>query len=159
MRKTFPKWVDIGTGAGFPGLPLKIAHPEIQLTLVDSIGKKIEFCRHVSNLLQIETQTIAKRAEELGQDSQYREKFDCACARAVANLPTLCELLLPLIKIGGVAIIQKSYSAYDEIAKADNALDVLGGKIDKTKIIQLKHNKDDRLIIQIRKINHTGKIS
>jgi len=100
--------IDIGTGAGFPGIPLKIIMPRLQLTLVESVGKKLEFCRHIVDILGLENVTcLQARAEELGLAREHREKYDWAVARAVANLPVLAEYLLPLVRIGGGMLAQK----------------------------------------------------
>ena len=148
-------WIDIGTGAGFPGLPIKIVHPKIKMTLVDSVEKKIKFCDHILRLMDITATTLINRAEEIGHNSQMRESFDCAVARAVANLSTLCELGLPLVKVGGLLIAQKSVSAFNEIELARNALNILGGTVDRVEKIHLENVDDDRLLIQIRKIKAT----
>src|SRR4030066_1740382 len=94
--------IDIGTGAGFPGIPIKIIYPKMQLTLVESVGKKAEFCRHVVNSLDLHgVEVVQERAEVLGQNPSYREQYDWAVARAVAILPVLAEYLLPLVRVGG----------------------------------------------------------
>src|SRR4030042_5924620 len=101
-EKNIGRMIDIGTGAGFPGIPLKIIHPKMQLTLVESVGKKAEFCRHVVNILDLQgVEVVQERAEVLGQTPSYGARFDWAVARAVAILPVLAEYLLPLVRVGG----------------------------------------------------------
>ncbi|HSB65642.1 MAG TPA: 16S rRNA (guanine(527)-N(7))-methyltransferase RsmG, partial [Anaerolineales bacterium] len=131
MREPVPvKLVDIGTGAGFPGIPLKIMAPKIQLTLVESVGKKAEFCRHVVKILDLQgVDVVQERAEALGQDPNYRERYDWAVARAVAILPVLAEYLLPLVRVGGGMLAMKGESGPAEAHTADHALRVLGGHL------------------------------
>jgi 16S rRNA (guanine527-N7)-methyltransferase len=120
--------IDIGTGAGFPGIPLKIADPTLHLVLVESVEKKAAFCRHILQTLELKNaEVVVDRAEALGQDTLYREQFDCAVARAVAALPILLEYLLPLVKIGGIVIAQKGTAVEEEISLAKNACAILGG--------------------------------
>ncbi len=122
--------IDIGTGAGFPGLVLKILYPDLQLTLVESVGKKANFCRHVVEQLHMKkVETITARAEEVGQMPMHREKYDWAVARAVANLPVLVEYLLPLVKPGGAALAQKGGTGPNEAVKAEGAIKILGGRL------------------------------
>ena len=126
--------IDVGTGAGFPGIPLKIMLPNIRLTLVDSIGKKVNFCSHIVNILKLENVNVFKaRAEELGRDPEHREHYDLAVARAVANLSTLAEYLLPLVKIGGIVLAQKGESGPAEAHKAEKGIKLLGGHISQFK--------------------------
>ena len=111
--------VDIGTGAGFPGIPLKIMLPEMRLTLVESVGKKSEFCRHMVNILQLDgVEVLTVRAEDMGQLQLYRERFDWAVARAVAAMPVLVEYLLPLVRVGGGMLAQKGENAHAEVQSA-----------------------------------------
>jgi len=120
--------IDIGTGAGFPGFPLKIVDPALHVVLVESVEKKAAFCRHIIQKLDLkETEVVVERAEAVGQNILYREQFDCAAARAVAPLPVLLEYLLPLVHVGGIIIAQKSASVDEEIAQAKNACAILGG--------------------------------
>jgi len=122
------KLVDVGSGAGFPGLPLKIIYPGLELTLVESITKKSEFLREVSGALCLDyVQIVTERAETVGQQEKYRRQFDWAVARAVANLSTLVEYLLPLCKIGGHALAQKGPTAPAEVVEAAGAITRLGG--------------------------------
>jgi 16S rRNA (guanine527-N7)-methyltransferase len=120
--------IDIGTGAGFPGIPLKIVDPALHLVLVESVEKKASFCRHIIQTLDLkDAEVVVERAEAIGQNKLYREQFDCAVARAVAPLPVLLEYLLPLVRVGGIIIAQKSASVDQEIAQAKNACAILGG--------------------------------
>ena len=121
--------VDVGTGAGFPGLPLAIARPDIRVTLADSLGKRVDFLRRMTEELGLEGQVelLWIRAEELGRDAKRREAYDLACARAVAALPTLAEYLLPLVRQGGAMLAWKGPGLAEELARAQRALDLLGG--------------------------------
>lgn len=124
------KIIDVGTGAGFPGVPMKIANPTIEITLLDSLSKRINFLEVVSETLGLENvELIHGRAEDYGQNSDYRESYDGAISRAVADLAVLSEYVLPFIKIGGVFVAQKSISAMDEIELAKKAIGILGGEI------------------------------
>ncbi len=131
MRGTpMQRVIDVGTGAGFPGLALKIAWPDMQLTLVEAIGKKAAFCAEVVRVLALEHVDIqTTRVEELGRNPHYREQFDWAVARAVAPLPVLAEYLLPLVKIGGRMLAQKGKDAEQETQQAQTAFTALGGKL------------------------------
>src|SRR5919109_2427211 len=103
--------IDVGTGAGFPGIPLKILYPNLKLTLIESVGKKAKFCQHLVDVLNLKNvDVIHARAEDVGQDSKHRENYDWAVARAVANLSLLSEYLLPLVKVGGSMLAQKGES-------------------------------------------------
>ena len=121
--------VDVGTGAGFPGLPLAIARPDIRVTLADSLGKRVDFLRRMVAELGLEerVEMLWIRAEELGRDAQRREAYDFACARAVAALPTLAEYLLPLARQGGAMLAWKGPGLGEELARAQRAMDLLGG--------------------------------
>lgn len=121
---------DVGTGAGFPGLVLKIARPEIRLTLVESVAKKAEFCRHVVATLQLaDVVVLPERAETLGKHPDHREAYDWAVARALAPMPVLAEYLLPLVKVGGHMLAQKGAAAPTEIDDGQNAVSTLGGEL------------------------------
>ena len=148
--------IDIGTGAGFPGIPLKIIYPGLSLTLVDSVGKKVEFCRHVVNALGFDrVEVLQSRAEELGQAAKYREKFDWAVARAVASLPTLVEYLLPLVRTGGTAIAQKGASGLAEAQASDKVIHVLGGKLRQLHQVNIPGVVEDRYLVVIDKVAPT----
>ena len=148
------KVIDIGTGAGFPGIPLKIAKPEIEITLLDSLNKRIMFLEEIISKLNLkEIEAIHSRAEEYVKDN--RESYDIAVSRAVAELPTLLEYLLPYVKVGGKCICMKGPKAMEEIEKSKKALDVLGGKIEKVENVQI-NGEMDRNIIIISKIRTTS---
>lgn len=120
--------IDVGTGAGFPGLPLKLLYPQLQLTLVESVGKKAAFLETVVAELGLSDVTVvAERAEVLGQQPAFREQFDWAVARAVAPLRVLVEYLLPLCRVGGQVLAQKGERAAEEVAEAETAVSTLGG--------------------------------
>ena len=122
------KVVDIGCGAGFPGIPLKIEHPSLELTLIDSVAKKIDFVKHVIKTLDLkDSEAICGRAEDVVKDR--REIFDVAVSRAVAKLNTLCEYCLPFVKVGGSFIAQKGPDIEDEIRSAKFAINILGGNL------------------------------
>ena len=116
--------LDVGTGAGFPGIPLLILRPDLHVTLMDSQQKKLVFLDAVLNELKLTAECVHARAEDAGQNPRYRERFDAALTRAVSGLPVLCELTLPLVKVGGISIAYKGDSA-EELAASQNALDVL----------------------------------
>lgn len=148
--------VDIGSGAGFPGIPLKIIYPRLKLTLVESVGKKADFCRHIVTALNLdEVNVIQTRAETLGQQPKYRESFDWAVARAVAQLPVLSEYLLPLVKVGGVMLAQKGESAPAESHAAENALRILGGHLRQMIPITLPGVVEERYLVVVDKVGAT----
>lgn len=150
------KVIDIGTGAGFPGLVLKIALPSIQLVLVESIGKKAAFCEHVAKTLKLEQVTVIQaRVEEIGTDSRYREKFDWAVARAVAGMPALSEYLLPLVRINGCMLAQKGENGPLETQQASIALRKLGGKLRIIHPISLPGIAEQRYLIVVEKKHAT----
>jgi 16S rRNA (guanine527-N7)-methyltransferase len=153
------KLIDIGTGAGFPGIPLKILYPNMKLTLVESVGKKTKFCQHLVNMLKFETVNIVQeRAEVIGQDQHFREKFDWAVARAVANLPGLVELLLPLVKLGGGVIAQKGESGPAEAQTANKAIHILGGSLRQLMPVTIPGVVEERYLVIIDKKAQTPKI-
>jgi len=153
------KLIDIGTGAGFPGLPIRICEPEVKVTLADSVGKKLEFCRLIIEKLQLTNMTtLHARAEDLGQSFDHREKYDRATARAVASMPILVEFLLPLLKVGGKAVIQKGENGPAEMQAAENAIRILGGELELIIPVKLPGVPDDRFLITIRKIASTPKL-
>jgi 16S rRNA (guanine527-N7)-methyltransferase len=144
--------IDIGTGAGFPGIPLKIMLPNLRLTLVESVGKKADFCRHVVEVLGLDQVKIVQaRAEELGLSATHRERYDWVLARAVANMPTLSEYLLPLARVGGAVLAQKGESGPAEVQSAQRAISVLGGRLRKMSKVNLPGIVEDRYLIVIDK--------
>ncbi|MBX3037048.1 MAG: 16S rRNA (guanine(527)-N(7))-methyltransferase RsmG [Anaerolineales bacterium] len=148
--------IDVGTGAGFPGLPLKIIYPQMHVTLVESVGKKAMFCQHIVSKLGLENIDVIKtRAEDIGQDKNHRESYDAAVARAVANLSILSEYLLPLVKIGGTVLAQKGETAHAEAQSAEKAIKVLGGKLKQIMPVQLPGVADERFLVLIDKIHAT----
>jgi len=148
--------VDVGSGAGFPGIPLKIACPQLRVVLVESIGKKVEFCRRMVQLLGLEgIEVIQARAEQLGRDPKYRGQHDWAVARAVARLPVLLEYLLPLVRLGGVAIAQKGESGPAEAESAQAALQALGGELRQVIPVKLPGAGEARYLIVVGKISET----
>jgi 16S rRNA (guanine527-N7)-methyltransferase len=150
------KLIDVGSGAGFPGIPLKIIFPSMSLTLVESVGKKAEFCRHIASLLKFEqTEILQVRAEELGQVPRHREKYDWAVARAVANLSILLEYLLPLVRIGGSIIAQKGKSGPLEAQEAEPAANILGGQLQPLYSYFLPGILDERYLVVCNKISAT----
>lgn len=146
--------VDVGCGAGFPGFPLLIANPWLDVTFVDSVGKKLSFINDALKCSGLFARLHHARAEELGRDSNFREQFDYATARAVAPLNILAEYCMPLIKDGGFFIAMKGADALREIDEAKNAISVLGGEIAKVAEFELS-NGDKRFIVIVRKISHT----
>ncbi|MCI0520514.1 MAG: 16S rRNA (guanine(527)-N(7))-methyltransferase RsmG [Chloroflexi bacterium] len=148
--------IDVGTGAGFPGLPLKIVCPAMQLTLVESVGKKAEFCRHIAATLGLENVTVLTgRAEEVGRMAAHRERYDWALARAVALLPALAEYLLPLVRVGGTALAMKGESAPAEAHAAERALRLLGGRLNRLAAVTLPGVADGRYLVVMDKIAAT----
>lgn len=148
--------VDIGTGAGLPGIPIKIVYPKMQLTLVESVGKKAEFCRHVVKVLDLPgVEVVQQRAEILGQDPTYREQYDWAVARAVAVLPVLAEYLLPLVRVGGSMLAMKGESGPVEAHSADRALRVLGGHLRQLVPVTLPGVAEERYLVVIDKVAAT----
>jgi len=148
--------IDIGTGAGFPGVPLKILYPNLKLTLVESVGKQAKFCQHITRLLGLEDVNIIQaRAEDLGQNMQHREKYDWAVARAVANLNVLSEYLIPLVRIGGSMLAQKGESGPAEAQSAEKAMELLGGKLKQLIPINLPGVADDRYLVVVDKVAAT----
>src|SRR5688572_6212439 len=156
--KTSPpeQLIDVGTGAGFPGIPLKILYPNLKLTLVESVGKKVKFCQHIVEVLGLEqVKVIQARAEDLGQDAQHREEYDWVVARAVANLHVLSEFLIPLARVGGNILAQKGESGPAEAQSAEEAMRLLGGKLKQLIPVHLPGVADDRYLVVMEKVAAT----
>ncbi len=148
--------IDVGSGAGFPGLPLKILHSRLDLTLLEATGKKTEFLKHVVTHLGLETTTVIhRRAEEVGQHEAHRECYDLVLARAVADLPVLVEYLLPLCRIGGKCIAQKGSSAHEELTTAQHAIALLGGEVHYVVPVELPGLAETRHLVVINKVVRT----
>ena len=148
--------IDVGTGAGFPGIPLKILYPNLKLTLVESVGKKAMFCQHIVRVLGLEhVEVIQARAEDLGQEAGHREKYDWALARAVANMNVLSEYLIPLAKVGGTVLAQKGESGPAEAQSAEEAMRLLGGKLKQLIPVNLPGVADDRYLVLVEKVAAT----
>lgn len=146
--------IDIGTGAGFPGIPLKIMLPDIELTLLDSLNKRLVFLDTVCRELDIQAELIHSRAEESSLKAEYREQYDFAVSRAVANLPALCEYCIPYVKRGGVFISMKGPDGENELAAAENAIAILGGKAEDVRLLTLP-DESSRTVITIKKVKST----
>jgi 16S rRNA (guanine527-N7)-methyltransferase len=158
MRETPPgRLIDIGTGAGFPGLVLKIAVPAMRLTLVESVGKKADFCRHIVSCLALENvEVIQERAEVVGQSQPYREQYDWAVARAVATMPVLAEYMLPLVKVGGSMLAMKGESGPAESHAAEKAIRLLGGHLRQLLPVTLPGVAEERYLILVDKVAATS---
>lgn len=147
--------IDVGTGAGFPGVPLKISNKNIDITLLDSLEKRVKFLNEVIEVTNIENiKAVHGRAEDMGVNPNYREKYDIAVARAVASLPVLLEYCLPFVKINGIFIAMKG-SNIEELNNSSKALDILGGKIEKIEKMELPFTNIERNVVVVRKFRHT----
>lgn len=148
--------IDVGTGAGFPGIPLKIVREDINMTLMDSLNKRITFLNEVINKLGLKKiNAIHSRAEELAKMPEHREKYDIAVSRAVANLSTLSEYMIPFVKVGGKCICMKGSNIEEELKTAKNAIKELGGEIEKVINFKLPDSDNERNIIIIKKVRNT----
>lgn len=143
--------IDVGTGAGFPSVPLKIFRPDIKITLLDSLNKRITFLQLLCQKLEIQADFIHGRAEDSGKNPLYREKFDVACARAVANLSVLSEFCLPFVRKDGIFISMKGFS--ENIENARNSVEMLGGSLETPVDYSLEN--EGRRIVRVIKISHT----
>ena len=148
--------IDVGTGAGFPGLVLKILKPDIKITLLDSLNKRINFLNEVSQSLELDgVTTVHMRAEDGGQNALFREKYDTAVSRAVANLKVLAEYTLPFVKVGGYFLALKGPVAEDELNEAKRAISILGGEVEKVYDAKIPFSDLNHKIIIIKKVRHT----
>lgn len=148
--------IDIGTGAGFPGLVLKLIWPASQVTLVESVHKKADFCRHIVEKLNLQqVDVLSERAEAVGQDPDHRQIYDLAVARAVARMPILMEYLLPLVHRNGMVMAMKGESAPAETQSADKAIQLLGGKLHKLIRVELPTVVEERFIVVVNKVART----
>lgn len=148
------KLIDVGTGAGFPSCPLKIFRDDINITLLDSLNKRIRFLQELSDKVKLGAKCVHGRAEELGRNEDFREQYDIACARAVANLTELCEYCLPFVKVGGRFVALKGSDGLNELKEAENAVKILGGTVEKAEEYTLP-NGDGRTLIVIKKVKNT----
>lgn len=150
--------VDVGAGAGFPSIPLKIAFPDLHVTIVDSLNKRITFLNELASILNLKgVAFIHDRAELFGKNKSHREKYDIAMARAVARLPVLSELCLPLVKKEGYFIAMKGAGAQEEINDAGNAFELLGGQMKSVDTFRLPSENSERSIIKVAKVRKTPK--
>ena len=148
--------IDVGTGAGFPGIPLKIVFPEIHIVLLDSLNKRVKFLKDVVEVLELQNvECIHGRSEDIGRTDEYREKFDLCVSRAVANLSVLSELCIPFVKSGGRFISYKAGKSAEEIEDAKTAVTKLGGKIRRVEEFSLPGTELERVFVEIEKIKET----
>jgi 16S rRNA (guanine527-N7)-methyltransferase len=153
FRKGAPKsLIDVGAGAGFPGLPLKIIYPEMRLTLLEATGKKVEFIKHaITQLNMQDAVAIQARAEDLAHDPAHREKYSVAVARAVADMSVLAEYTLPFVRVGGIFIAQKGVDIEEEMRNAARALEILGGSVRSMISVQLPELERRHLVVVEKK--------
>jgi len=148
--------IDIGSGAGFPGIPLKIIYPNMKVSLVESVGKKAMFCQHIVSLLDLEgVNVINSRAEDLGQMREHRQQYEWGVARAVANLRVLSEYLLPLVQVGGKMLAQKGEGGPAEVHSAENAIQLLGGEVRQLFPVTLPGVVEERHLVVVDKVAAT----
>jgi 16S rRNA (guanine527-N7)-methyltransferase len=145
--------IDVGTGAGYPGIPLKIVCPGMRLTLLEATRKKVTFLQHLIDQLDLEhVQAIHARSEQLGREPGHREQYDWAVARAVAKMPTLAEYLLPLAHVGGAMLAQKGEDAAAEVHEADSAISTLGGEVRQLVPVELRGLAETRYLVVVDKV-------
>ena len=150
--------IDVGTGAGFPGIPLKIVFPELKITLLDSLQKRIKFLNEVTGKLGLNgIEAVHSRAEDLGRNPEYREKYDLCVSRAVANLSTLSEYCMPFVKPGGYFIPYKSGKIETELQEAKHAVFLLSGKVKEVVAFTLPGAEAERSLVKIEKVNEISK--
>lgn len=148
--------IDVGTGAGFPGVPIKILNEDLNITLLDSLNKRIKYLEDVVNRLELKNvKLVHSRAEDGGANKQYREKYDIALSRAVAAMNVLCEYCLPFVKVGGYFICQKGPAYKEELENAAKAIQLLGGKVKEVKSYKLSGSEITHYIIIIEKVKET----
>jgi 16S rRNA (guanine527-N7)-methyltransferase len=148
--------IDVGTGAGLPGLPLRILYPDIRLVLLEATAKKAKFLEHLTARLGLENvEVLAGRAEEVARNAKFRERFGLVLSRAVAPLPTLAELTLPFGAVGGIIFAQKKGDIEAEVEKAGKAIKTLGGRLREVKRIDIEGLRDNRYLIVIDKVSPT----
>ena len=150
------KLIDVGAGAGLPGIPIKLVRPEVSLTLLEATRKKCDFLKALIDDLQLaEVQIVNVRAEEAGRLEEHREQYDIAIARGVAEMPTLLEYLLPFVKVGGFAVAQKSREVLPDVQHAERALTTLGGRLSDIVPVSVPELNEVRYLVVVAKIDHT----
>jgi 16S rRNA (guanine527-N7)-methyltransferase len=149
-------FVDLGTGAGFPGVPLKILRPELDVVLMDSLKKRLDFLNIVIESLNLRRiKTVHARAEDFGRDKHYRGRFDIVSSRAMARLPVLLEYALPILKVNGIFLAPKGSQVDDELVESQKALKLLGGKVEGVEYFNLGDGAEHRAVVLIRKVKQT----